>query len=63
MLRKPGHSFDTLYDLRHTYGPVFTVYFGSQPSVFVVDLEPALEAFRDRKTDFAGRPWFETSEI
>ncbi|XP_072993864.1 cytochrome P450 89A2-like [Typha latifolia] len=46
----------TLRRLADTYGPVITLYIGSQPSVYITDCDVAHRALVDHAAAFAGRP-------
>ncbi|XP_072967680.1 cytochrome P450 89A9-like [Typha angustifolia] len=46
----------TLRRLADTYGPVITLYIGSQPSVHITDCDVAHRALVDHAAAFAGRP-------
>ena len=59
-LRKPDHSFKTLLEMSKKYGPIFTIYFGTWPNVFITDLDVAQEAYR--KNEFSGRPYLDFSK-
>ena len=50
--------FQTIAEVGKPYGPVFTMFLGTMPSVIITSLEAGQEAFRDRKIDFAGRQVF-----
>ncbi|CAG2172361.1 unnamed protein product, partial [Oppiella nova] len=47
------HFDDVLRNVAKKYGPVFTVWLGNAPHVFVTDIDMAREAFK--KNDIAGR--------
>lgn len=49
-------SHMTVKKLGEQYGKVFTFWLGRRPSVVIVDIDYAIDAFRDKRTDFAGRP-------
>lgn len=45
------------------YGPVFTYWLGNTPMVVLGDHETIVEAYSNKKNEFAGRPTFLFSEI
>ncbi|CAG2165254.1 unnamed protein product [Oppiella nova] len=53
IFRTNKHWDDVFRSVSKQYGPVFTVWLGTVPNVFVTDIELAREAFR--KNDFSGR--------
>ena len=56
-------SYDLFLELSRKYGPVYTIWLGTQPMVLLGSSDAILEAFRDKKNDFAGRPIFNFKEI
>lgn len=50
------NQFVTIANLEPKYGPVFTVWMGTTPMVFISDLELIKEAFNSRNNEFMGRP-------
>ena len=47
--------FAISFQFSKTYGPVFTLYFGSQPIVVLHGYEAMKEAFIDHGEEFSGR--------
>lgn len=45
-----------LFQLRKTYGNVYSLYLGSKPAVFINGLEAMKEALVTKAKEFAGRP-------
>ena len=56
-------SHELFVELSQKYGPVYTIWFGMKPMVILGTHGAIMEAFRDKKNDFAGRPHFNFSEI
>ena len=63
MFKKKDHMFRTTEEAGIPYGALFTLFLGQMPTVILTDLEAVQEAFRDRKTDFAGRTSFDLFKI
>ncbi|KAJ0968196.1 hypothetical protein J5N97_025113 [Dioscorea zingiberensis] len=56
-LTKPfSHLEPTLHHLRAKYGPIFTLYVGSRPVVFIMDGDLAHRSLMQRSEIFADRP-------
>ena len=56
MITSKGNLNDEIHRLSKIYGPVYTSWTFSFPSVVITDLEFAKEAFVSKKNDIAGRP-------
>ncbi|XP_068106774.1 cytochrome P450 2G1-like [Hyperolius riggenbachi] len=52
---KPTELLSSLQKLKDKYGPVFTLYFGSRPTVMIWGYEAIKEALVDNKDAFGGR--------
>lgn len=53
----------TLYKWHKKYGPIFTVWMGLEPYVFVSDRDLMIEAFEKRPDEFSGRPYIWTYDF
>ena len=50
------HLHDAMQKLSKVYGPVFTVWFGEKPHIFVYDTDACIETLKSKS--FTGRPQF-----
>ena len=50
------NQFITITELHKTYGPVYTLWFGSSPMVVIADYDLLKKAFNSKNNELMGRP-------